>query len=313
MDPTPSERTRAYLALCVMPLFFTSNLIIGRAAIGAVEPFTLAFLRWLLAALLLLPLALPGLRANRALLAAQWRRLMLLGFLGMWICGAIVYLGLKYTTATNATLIYTSSPVLILLLERVFRGRAIGTREAVGIVLALAGVVAIIVKGSLQVLLGLSYNIGDLLFAAAALSWAVYSVLLKDRTLAPLPSNTLFAATAAMGALTLAPFMAAEVAWTGRFPTDPAAWASIAGIVISASFLAFSTYQYGVKVLGPAVTGLFMYLLPPYGVLMAVIFLGERLQPYHIAGTALVMAGLILATAPARFLKAPFAPFRRRH
>lgn len=309
MQSTFNERTRAYLVLCVMPLFFTSNLIIGRAAVTSVEPFTLAFLRWSLAALLLLPFAWSGLRSHGGQLAKQWRMLMVQGFLGMWICGAIVYLGLKYTSATNGTLIYTSSPVLILLLERLFRGRAISSRETLGIVLALGGVVMIVVKGSLAVLLNMSFNIGDLMFAAAALSWAVYSVLLKDTKRGHLPSNAVFAATAAMGALLLAPFMVAEVAYTRHFPTAPAAWLSIFGIVISASILAFSTFQYGIKVLGPSVTGLFMYLLPPYGVFMAIFFLGESFQPFHAAGSALVMSGLILATAPSRYLKAPLALF----
>lgn len=311
MNPTASERTRAYLLLCVMPLFFTSNLIIGRGAIATVEPWTLAFLRWSLAAIILLPFAWSGLRLHARLLLAEWRLLTVIGFLGMWICGAIVYLALNYTTATNGTLIYTSSPVLILLLERLFRGRAISGRESVGIVLALAGVVTIVVKGSLGVLLGLRFNIGDILFAAAAFSWAIYCVLLKDKRLALLPSTTVFAATAVTGTLTLAPFMAVEIAQTGRFPMSLDAWLSIGGIVISASLLAFSCFQYGVKILGPSVTGLFMYLLPPYGVVMAIVFLGERLEPFHLAGSALVMIGLILATAPLRYLTAPFAALRR--
>ncbi|AXS40489.1 DMT family transporter [Breoghania sp. L-A4] len=305
-----TERTRAYLLLCVMPLFFTSNLIIGRAAIDAVEPFTLAFLRWALAAAILLPFAWGGLRRHAELLRGEWRLLTLLGFLGMWICGAVVYLALQFTTATNGTLIYTASPVLILLLERIFRGRVIGVREAIGIVLALGGVVTIVVKGSVDVLLGMRFNAGDLLFAGCALSWAVYCVLLKDRRVAPLPSTVLFAATTITGALTLAPFMAFEVLHTGRFPLDAEAWLSIGGIVISASLLAFSCFQYGIKVLGPSVTGLFMYLLPPYGVLMAIVFLGEEFHAFHAAGSALVMSGLILATAPSRLLTAPFAALR---
>ncbi len=305
-----TERTRAYLILCVMPLFFTSNLVIGRGAIDAVEPFTLAFLRWTLASAILLPIAWGGLRRHAELLRREWRLLTLLGLLGMWICGAIVYLALQFTTATNGTLIYTASPVLILLLERIFRGRIIGVRESIGIVLALGGVVTIVVKGSLDVLLGLQFNVGDLLFAGCALSWAVYCVLLKDKRIAPLPSNAVFASTTVAGAVTLAPFMVVEVVHTGAFPVGLDAWLSILGIVISASLLAFSCFQYGVRVLGPSITGLFMYLLPPYGVVMAIVFLGEEFHAFHAAGSALVMSGLVLATAPARLLGAPFAALR---
>ncbi|WP_417773254.1 DMT family transporter [Stappia sp.] len=295
-------RHRAYALLIVMPVFFSSNLVIGRAAISTVEPWTLAFLRWILAFAMLLPFALAGMRAHRKTLQREWTTLGIMGILGMWICGAGVYFALNYTTASNATLIYTSSPVLILLLEWLFRGRRIGTREGLGILLAIAGVVLIVVKGSLATLLALELNAGDVLMALAAMAWAGYSVLLKRPAFAEVPTLSLFATLAAAGALTLLPFTVVEIAETGRFPVHADAWISILGLALGASVLAFSTFQYGVKVVGPSTTGLFMYLLPPYGVLMSVVFLGEELHLYHFAGFAFIMAGLILATAPRRLI-----------
>ncbi|MXN66983.1 EamA family transporter [Stappia sp. GBMRC 2046] len=281
-----------------MPLFFSSNLIIGRAAVNAVEPWTLAFLRWTLAFLMLLPFATRGIKQHSRLFRQHWDMIAIMGFLGMWICGAGVYFALRYTSATNGTLIYTSSPVLILLLEWIFRGRRIVPREIIGIVLAIAGVVTIVVKGSLSVLLGLDLNAGDIVFAFAALSWAVYSVLLKRPEFMGVPTLSLFAVLAFAGAVTLLPFTIWEIAETRRFPVSLPAWSSIAGIALISSVLAFSCFQYGVKVLGPATTGVFMYLLPPYGVMMAVLFLGEELHFYHLTGFVLIMAGLVLATAP---------------
>lgn len=298
-----NERSRAFVLLTVMPLFFSSNLIIGRAAVEAVEPWTLAFLRWTLAFLILLPFAIRGISRNAAVFLRHWGLIAIMGFLGMWICGAGVYFALRFTTATNGTLIYTSSPVLILLLEWIFRGRRIVAREFIGIVLAIAGVVMIVVKGSLTVLTDLDLNAGDIIFALAALSWAVYSVLLKRREFLGLPTLSLFAVLAFAGAISLLPFTALEIALTERFPEGLTAWSSIAGIALISSVLAFSCFQYGVKVLGPATTGVFMYLLPPYGVMMAVVFLGEDLELYHLAGFVLIMAGLVLATAPLAIIK----------
>ena len=100
-----------------MPLFFSSNIIFGRAVTDQVEPFTLAFIRWGVTALILLPFVGSAISANRALIRQSLHQLAVLGILGMWICGALVYLALDYTTATNGTLIYTSSPVLIILIE----------------------------------------------------------------------------------------------------------------------------------------------------------------------------------------------------
>lgn len=298
MPSRSSERTRAFALLFVMPLFFSSNLVLGRSAIVLVEPWTLACLRWVLTFAVLAPFLARDFIHHRALLVREWKLLTVLGILGMWICGAVVYYALTITTATNATLIYTCAPVLILLLEWAFRGRSIAPREIIGIMLALAGVVVIVVKGSLSALLAMQFNAGDLLIAGCALSWALYSVLLKTSRLQELPTLTLFAAVAFAGAVSLAPFMALEASLGGHLPTSGAAWISIASIVVFPSILAFSTFQYGIKVVGPSLTGLFMYLMPPYGVVMAIVFLGEEFHGFHIAGFALVMSGLLLATVP---------------
>ncbi|MCZ7642043.1 MAG: DMT family transporter [Pseudorhodoplanes sp.] len=142
-----TERARAYLILLIMPMFFSTNIVIARAAVATVEPWTLAFWRWSLASLVVLPFAWHGLVAHRRALLAEWKTIALLGVLGMVICGGIVYLGLKSTTATNGVLIYTSTPVFVLLLEAIFRGQRASRRQVAGIVLALLGVATILLHG----------------------------------------------------------------------------------------------------------------------------------------------------------------------
>ncbi len=294
-------RRRALLILIFMPLFFSSNIIFGRAAINlGAEPFTLAFLRWGLSAAILMPFVIRELRQADIDWTTFTGPLLLMGFLGMWVCGALVYFALKYTSATNGTLIYTSSPVLILLIEWAFRGRRIGLREAIGIMLAFFGVVAIVVRGDFDRLIGLSFNLGDLIFVATAISWAIYSVLLRTERFQAVPTFPLFALIAAAGALTLAPFAVFEIAWTLKFPNQLAVWGYVAGIVFLSSIIAFSSFQYGVKVVGSSVAGIFLYLLPVYGVAMAVLFLGETLEAFHFWGIALVLGGVVLATWPKR-------------
>ncbi len=283
-----------------MPLFFSSNIIFGRVAVAEVEPFTLAFLRWFLTALIVGLFVWPKLLHHRQLIRSMRMPLLLMGLLGMWICGAIVYLALKYTTATNGTLIYTSSPVMIVLLERMFKGRRGGVREILGITLAFAGVVVIVSKGSADNVLALDFNLGDLLFVFSAFSWAIYSILLKSERFNALQTLPLFMLIAASGALLLAPFALAETILLGIFPQTIEAWANIGGIVIFASLLAFSLYQYGVKIVGASITGIYLYLLPVYGVAMAALFLGESLETFHFWGIALVLGGVILATLPAK-------------
>lgn len=285
---------RAYAILLAMPLFFVSNLVLGRAAVEAVAPWTLAFLRWFLASLILVPLAGAGLVAHRDALLREWPVLPLLGFLGMGICGGGVYMALKLTTATNATLIYTASPVVIVLLDALIDRRKLPLSRALGVGAGFIGVAVIVLKGDLAALARL--DLDDVGIVVAAIAWAFYSLLLKRRALQSFPIMPLFLAIAAAGTVVLVPFMLAEVALVGTFPTDLTAWASIVALAIFPSVLAFSAFQCGIKVLGPSVAGVFMYLLPPYGVALAVVFLGEAFHAYHAAGLALVFAGIVLAT-----------------
>jgi drug/metabolite transporter (DMT)-like permease len=293
--------------MILTPVLFSTNPVIGRAAVDSTGPWTLAFLRWSLAAAVMLPLAAPALRRNAATLAAEWPWLLALGALGMWVCGGIFYTALQTTTATNATLIYTTSPLAILALERIVRGRPIRRREAVGIALALAGVVTLVSRGSLATLVGLRFNIGDLLTLVCAVSWAVYTVILRRPRLAALPAPALFVAIATGGALLLAPCMVYETVSTGAFPSSGPQWLSIAGLVGLSSVAAFLGYQASIRFAGPAVTGMLMYLMPVSGVAMAVMFLGEHPGVAVLAGSLLVIGGLVTATAPIDRLRAALA------
>lgn len=298
----PAPSPLPYLVMLASPLFFSTNLVFGRYVTGDVTPFLLATLRWGAVALILSPLLWLDRATIGPLLRGEWRRLVVLGVLGMGICGGGIYLALKYTTATNGTLIYTTSPVLILLLERVFAGRKSHAREIVGTTIAFLGVAVIVLRGSLETALSLSFNIGDLLIFAGAISWAGYSILYRAEPLRRIGNMPLFGAVAVFGALSNLPFALWELAQGDALPTQAHSWAAIAGIVLVSSLLAFSTFQYGVRALGASIAGVFMYLLPPYGVGMAILLLGEEFHPYHAAGIALVMAGVITATFPTKLL-----------
>ncbi|SDR06017.1 DMT family transporter [Pseudovibrio sp. Tun.PSC04-5.I4] len=287
-----------YALLFLMPVFMSSNIIIAKPAISQTEPWTLAFFRWGVASLILLPFIMKDLKASLPVIKANLKLLCFMAFLAMWICGAIVYLALRETSATNGTLIYSAAPALILALEWIFRGRAIAPREFAGISLAVIGVFIIVTKGSLTNLLSLQINSGDLLFALCTLSWAIYSVLIKKSQLQAIPTLPLFGALAILGTVLLAPFAIAEMIITKSVPVTSDAWLSIGGVALIASIASFSTYQYSIRVIGPSIAGMFMYLMTPYGVGMAVLFLGEKLQPYHYLGFLPIMTGLLLATFP---------------
>lgn len=293
----------AFLVMVLTPLFFSTNVVLGRGVVGDISPFLLAFIRWTAVALVLSPFIWREWVTIRAVLKKRALRIALLGFLGMWICGAGVYIALGHTTATNGNLIYTTSPVIIILMEALFLGRRIGWREGLGSLVAFIGVAIIILRGDPGALLALDFNIGDLLFVGAAISWAVYSIVYRDPVLSRLSNLALFACVALAGAVEIAPFAAWELLSGESLPRAPSVWASVGGIVFFASLLAFSGFQFGVRALGASLTGIFMYLLPVYGVLMAVLFLGERFESFHLVGILGVMGGLVLATFPVAWLR----------
>lgn len=285
----------AYLAAVISPIFFSTNVVFGRAATD-IAPFTLAFIRWFSTGIILLLLSKSHWPAMWRTVKSQWKMLTLLGFLGMWICGAIVYLALRETTATNGTLIYTIPPVIIILIERFWRGRSLKLRESIGVGLAIIGVGIIVSRGSLSALLNLEFNPGDLLFLLAAVSWAIYSVVLKSEVLSGLGTLPLFCIVALFGALLLAPFALYE--WTAGIdmPQTRHHWMIITGIIGLSSLIAFSTFQHGIRILGPSITSIFMYLLPVFGVGFAWYFLDEKIENFHFAGIATILGGVMLAT-----------------
>lgn len=302
---TPSKNLKlAYVVMLIAPLFFSTNIIFGRMTISEVAPFTLAFLRWGLCAIILSTFIFKALKQSIRLIKEHPFMLLALGFLGMWVSGAGTYYSLQYTTATNGTLIYTTSPLMIILIERLIFGRLIRWRQIAGILIAFGGVATIVFQGRLSLLLSGSINIGDVGFLVASISWAGYSILFRNKHLANLPIMALFGLVCASGTILLLPFSLWEWMADAKMPQTASAWQGIAGIVICSSLLAFSGFQYGLRTLGASVSGIFMYLLPAYGVVLAVLLLGEQIHIYHLVGITLVLGGVGFATIPGlRFTK----------
>lgn len=302
--PTPKKssdpRLFDWLLFLLAPVFFSSNLIFGRGITGEVGPFTTALLRWLGAALLMSPFIWQERLACLTFVRQHTLLWLSLGILGMGICGGVVYWALTLTTASNATLIYTTSSLFIILFQWLFQKRAISRLELTGMVIAFSGVIAIVLKGHPEALLKLTFNIGDLAILVAAIAFAAYSLLLRRPSVRAMPPLPLFALLALSGAIVLVPPGLVEIASGAPLPDTAMEFAKLAGIILFASLAAFYCFQHAVQVFGPGIAGMTLYLMPPMSILMAVIFLGERFEAYHAVGIVLVTGGLILATAPQR-------------
>jgi len=283
-----------YLLLILANLFWAGNWIVSRAFRDELPPVALSFWRWVVALLCLLPLALPHVRRDWPQLRAAWHRLLLFGAVGTGGYNVLVYGGLQYTTAINGTLLNSFAPMVILLMSWLTQGRRLHGRETAGILVSFGGVIAIVVHGDWQRLRELSLNVGDLWILASVLAWSGYTLLLSRRpAVHPLAFLTAISVT---GLIFLMPFYLWEMA-QGRHVIATAG--SIAGIVYTGVFPAFLGYilwNRGVAEVGPARAGLFMHLIPAFGIMLSMIFLDERPALYHAIGICLIFAGIWLNT-----------------
>ena len=284
----------AHLLLVLTTLFWSGNFVLARAMHLDIPPLTLAFLRWGLALLILAPWVAPALWRERQLLAQHWRRLLLLAWLGVANFNSFVYLGLQHTGATNATLLQSAIPVVILLLS-VALGQRIRAAQLGGIAVSLGGVVLIVSRGDPAGLLQLAVNPGDLWIIAAVLTWSLYSVALRWRPQA-LSALSLLGSTILLGVLLLLPFFLGELSGGAAINWHRGSLLAIGYVALFPSVLAYFFWNHGVAVLGAARAGLYIHLMPVFGLLLSVLFLGEQVLPFHLLGIALIFVGIYLAT-----------------
>ena len=292
---TAASRLRfAQLLIVITPAIWSTNYIVARAAPGVIEPHLLAFLRWLIAFLLMLPLAWRELSERWPEWRHEWKGLLVLGALGMWICGAFVYIGGETTEAINIGLIYAIAPVLIAVASaRLFADR-LRSWQILGLLMALTGVVFIVSRGSLEKILAVDFTRGDIWIIVAVISWTVYSLLLRARP-SCLGTFARLTAICGFGLLVLLPFTVVEWVVT----TPPTDWPKALFISAMAGLLpgfgAYQAYSFMQKELGAARTGLVLYLGPVYTAFIAWWLLGEAPMWFHVVGTLLILPGMYLA------------------
>jgi len=279
----------------VAPALWSVNYLVARWAPGVIAPHMLALMRWVLAALLLGAFCWRELRAKRQLIRAEAIHFLVLGALGMWVCGAFVYIGARSTLAVNIGLLYAAAPVLIALASALWLREPFGALQGLGVVLALAGVVHILFKGEWRAVMQVGINPGDLWVAVAVLCWTAYSLLLRawPSAFGALARLTLIAVG---GVLVLLPFTVWEAVY---WLPSTLSWQS-AGLVIAAAALpgaaAYGAYSYMQRVLGAARVAMVLYLGPLYSAAVGWAVLGERIEPFHAVGALLILPGIWLST-----------------
>ncbi|HVI29422.1 DMT family transporter [Hansschlegelia sp.] len=284
---------RPYLLLSLTSLFWAGNLVLGRFVAGHVPPVTLAFARWAGAFTLLIGFALPHLRRDWPAIRGSLGRLSLMALTGIGAYNTLAYWGLQSTEALNALLIQSTGPLLIgvwtALLFRDLMSRA----QLLGVLASLVGVAVIVSRGDLASLARIHLNAGDLAILIAMVIYGLYSALLRLKP--PMHWLSFLTATIGLGALFLVPLLVAELSSGRTIMLDATTAGAIAYVAIFPSTLAYLFFIRGVELIGANRAGPFFHLMPLFGAIMAIAFLGERPQPFHAVGFALILAGVAIA------------------
>ena len=281
-----------YLLLTLATLFWAGNFVLSKAISTDIPPVTLAFGRWVLAFLFVLPFAYAHLKEDRRTLMRHWKILLPLSFLGITAFNTMIYVGLQSTTAINSLLLQSFFPVVVPALAFVFFRERLALLQVGGIAVSLVGTLWLVSRGDVERLLSASFNRGDLWVFAAVVLYAGYALLLRFRPLVhPL---SFLATTFGLGLLMLLPF------WLGELLHHPATalttevGLSFLYLAIFPSLVAYLFFNEAVGMIGATMAGLFSHLVPTFGSIMAIVFLGEKFRSYHAWGILLIFTGIFL-------------------
>ena len=291
---------RTAALLLVPPLMWAGNATVGRLIHELISPMTLNFLRWVLAFVLLLPLAYPVLKAKSSVWPL-WKRYGLLGFLGVGCYNSLQYLALKTSTPINVTLVASSTPVFMLGLGALFFQQRIRMRQLIGAVLSIAGVLLVLCRGDVQALAQVELVMGDVFVLIATAAWAWYSWLLAQPQDPPeVRSNLAYflMAQMAFGLVWSGAFTAAE--WLGP-DGGVMVWgwplaAALVYVAVGPALLAYRCWGLGVQQVGPSVAGFFANLTPLFAAIMSTWVLGDMPQMYHAAAFVLIVGGIVVSS-----------------
>lgn len=295
----PGWITSPHLLLLLMVLIFSVNIIIGRAVVGEVPPFTLGLVRWSAASVLVLPFAWTALRHDAQRIRASWKRLAICGVSMPLVGAGLTYVGLTRTVAVNAGIIQTALPVFTVVMAWAVLGAKVSLKQALGMVAATIGVLAIVLRGDPATLIALEFNSGDLIMLAVNFGLAVYAVAFIG-----LPRGfnrlSLLIVVFVVGAAAHAPFAIAEWARGDVIVFTTMAVLALVFVAILPSVVAIMLWNYGIQRLGPGRAGVYMYLNGVFTAVLAFVLLGEALHLYHGLGGILIIFGVWYSERHAR-------------
>jgi drug/metabolite transporter (DMT)-like permease len=283
-----------YILLSITALCWAGNAIVGRLAAGHIPPVTLSFARWFFAFLLILPFAWKHLVRDWPAIRKSLPLLILISITGIGAFNTLQYWSLEHTQALNTLLLQSAAPLIVALWSLILLGVRLTLAQALGVLLSLAGVLVILLHGDVTALSAISFNKGDLIFTVALIIFALYSVLTLKRP--PMHGLSFAAFTFGAGAATLVPLLIWELYARPVMAFDGPNLLTLFYVAVFPSVVAYLCFNRGVRLIGANRAAPFFHVVPVFGSVMAIVFLGEHPQLFHIIGFALVLAGVYAAS-----------------
>lgn len=284
----------AWTLLVLANLFWAGNIVLGRAVAGMVPPVALAYWRWTGAFIVAIGFAWPYLKKDFPTLLRHWRMMLLLSATGIATYNTLSYLGLGSTTALNVLLLQSAGPLIIILWAfALFRERPTPW-QAAGVAVSLFGVATIAAHGSLDTLVALRLNPGDVWILVAMVIYGIYAAMFRRR-----PNThpmSFLVATMGIGSVMILPFYLREFTAGARIHGGAPVWLAMAYMAVFPSFIAYLFFNRGIELVGATRAGQSWHLMPLFGSILAVAFLGETFHTYHAVGIGLIGAGILLAS-----------------
>jgi drug/metabolite transporter (DMT)-like permease len=302
-EQTSSARSRnwlanqPYLLLSITALCWAGNAIVGRLAAGHIAPVTLSFLRWSFAFLIILPFAWRHLVRDWPAIRSRLGIMILLSITGIGAFNTLQYWALEHTQALNTLLLQSAGPLVVAVWSLLLLGVRLTLAQAAGVMLSMAGVLIILMHGDLTKLSGIDFNIGDLIFIVALAIFGIYSVLSLKRP--DIHGLSFVAFTFGAGAACLIPLFIWELFARPLMQIDTANLLTLAYVALFPSTIAYLCYNRGVQLIGANRAAPFFHVVPVFGTIMSIVFLGEHPQAFHFIGFALVLAGVFVASRKA--------------
>jgi len=283
-----------YLLLSITALCWAGNAIVGRLAAGHIPPVTLSFLRWSLAFLIILPFAWKHLQRDWDAIRGRLGTMILLSTTGIGVFNTLQYWSLEYTQALNTLLLQSAGPLFVAVWSLILLGVRLTLAQAGGIALSLAGVLVILLHGDLTTLTSIQFNKGDVIFTVALAIFGLYSVLTLKRP--KIHALSLVGFTFGCGAACLVPVLIWELVSRPVMQFNTANLLTLFYVAVFPSGVAYLCFNRGVQLIGANRAAPFFHVVPVFGSIMAIVFLGERPQAFHVIGFALVLTGVFVAS-----------------